>query len=321
MKHKKKLSIIIPVYNVEKYLKRCIESVINQCGDDSEIILIDDGSTDLSGIICDNYQMTFPNSIRVVHKKNGGLSSARNKGIECAEGEYLFFLDSDDCVTQTFVHDISNKLVNDTYDIVEFECCLERQFNQYKSRKSRVEKILTPSQSIEKIIKNQVGNQICLRVYKKTLFDNVRFPLGRNYEDISTHYKLVLNSKKIIHLNTEYYIYNITNQNSITKKNNIKNMNDMYLAVNELCEGVQEICKENNVDMTYIEYYKRHSYIYIVLKLIEMGNEAENLKNKIINYLKVNNRYNIIKYRYYDLKRWLYFEMLLAIKIILNMSN
>lgn len=315
MEYSKVLSIIIPVYNVQKYLKRCVESVILQCDKDIEIILVDDGSKDLSGDICDKYAKEYPNIITAIHKTNGGLSTARNVGLDYAKGRYVFFLDSDDCVTEYFIQSIKNKLVSDKYDIIEFECCWEREFNKYMPKKHLNRgRDLSAGQCIENILKNKMGNQICLRVYKKKLFHNIRFPIGKNYEDISTNYKLILNASKIFHLESELYIYNITNVNSITKKNNITNMNDMYMAVNELCHGVSEFCQRENIDMIYVEYYKRQSYIYIILKLMNLGKEAEKLQTEILTYLQNNNYYNLFKYRYYDWKRWLYFEMLLVVK-------
>lgn len=310
MECEKKLSIIVPVYNVEKYLKRCIESIRVQCSNNSEIILVDDGSTDNSGMICDDYKKKYPDIFVVIHKKNEGLSSARNKGIESARGEYLFFLDSDDSVVDEFLENIKPKLKSREYDIIEFECCCERKLNQYNAVCLNKEKVISPKRCIENILKNKMGNQICLRIYKKQLFDEIRFPMGRNYEDISVFYKLVIRARKIIHIFSEYYVYNVINENSITKKTNIKNMYDMYVAVNDLCDGIRRFCVNNNINLIYIEYYRRHSYIYILIKLLYMGEETKLLRNEILFYLKAHNHYNLFQYRYYDLKRWAYFQFL-----------
>ena len=104
------VSIIVPVYNVEKYLKKCVDSIINQTYKKIEIILIDDGSTDNSSIICDYYSK-IDSRINVVHKKNGGLSDARNRGLDIANGEYICFIDSDDYVNLSFVEDLYNALI------------------------------------------------------------------------------------------------------------------------------------------------------------------------------------------------------------------
>ena len=114
----KKVSIIVPVYNVEKYLQRCIESILTQTETDFELLLIDDGSKDKSGLICDEYAQK-DKRVNVIHKENGGVSSARNLGIEKANGEWMCFIDADDYVRQDFLSDIQQYLFNDV-DIVHW---------------------------------------------------------------------------------------------------------------------------------------------------------------------------------------------------------
>ena len=111
-----KVSIIIPVYNVEKYLEKCIKSVLNQTYQNLEIILVDDGSKDKSAIICDEY-MVKDNRITVIHKQNGGLSSARNAGIEVATGEAVFFLDSDDYISKECIEKLVKLMKKNSADI------------------------------------------------------------------------------------------------------------------------------------------------------------------------------------------------------------
>ena len=106
-----KVSVIVPVYNVEKYLDECVNSIINQSYSNLEIILVDDGSSDTSGQKCDTYK-AVDNRIKVIHKKNGGLSDARNVGIEIATGEYISFIDSDDYVSEIFIESLVNKVNN-----------------------------------------------------------------------------------------------------------------------------------------------------------------------------------------------------------------
>ena len=106
-----KVSVIVTVYNVEKYLDECVNSIINQSYSNLEIILVDDGSSDTSGQKCDTYK-AVDNRIKVIHKKNGGLSDARNVGIEIATGEYISFIDSDDYVSEIFIESLVNKVNN-----------------------------------------------------------------------------------------------------------------------------------------------------------------------------------------------------------------
>lgn len=308
------LSIIVPVYNVEKYLKRCIESIIKQDTTYVEILLVDDGSYDKSTVICDEYASKYSDTIKVIHKKNGGLSSARNVGIENANGEYIFFLDSDDSVVDVFITNIIGRLERKRYDIIEFKSCWEREYGKANPICRESEKIVTVKEEIKEILMNKKGNEICFKIYRKNLFDNIRFPEGQAYEDISTTYKLLMKAKEILSIDSEYYIYNITNMNSITKNVSMKNLQDMYYSVNELCTGITSFCNKSGIDDIYIEYYKRHMYIYIFLKLLKK--EESNLKSEIRTYLLKNNWYNILKFRHYDLKRWLVFEFMVIFKKI-----
>lgn len=115
-----KFSIVIPVYNVKDYLEKCVESVLAQNCDDYEMILVDDGSTDGSGALCDTLAQRKPDHIRVIHKPNGGLGDARNVGLEQAKGEYLVFIDSDDYIAETMLQELSEKIEETHADIITF---------------------------------------------------------------------------------------------------------------------------------------------------------------------------------------------------------
>ena len=164
----KKLSIIVPVYNSQKYLRRCIESVVNQMREWVELIIVDDGSTDDSPYICDEYKMI--DNISVIHKKNGGLSSARNAGLEIATGDYVFFLDSDDLIDGSLINDLG-KYFDEDWDFLNFGYCFEKEENQFNPKGSKNTKILNQMEFIDLYCKNRYGNQICFRIYKKELFE------------------------------------------------------------------------------------------------------------------------------------------------------
>lgn len=308
------LSVIIPVYNVEKYLIRCVESIAVQDRNDLEIILIDDGSKDSSGKLCDMLAQKYNGIVFVIHKSNGGLSSARNTGLKNATGKYIFFLDADDSVHYVFLKYIRKRLFKYVYDIIEFKFCYENKYGIFNPVCNETEKEVIPRECIKKILKTQSGNHICRRIYKKNLFNCIQFPEGRNYEDMAVYYKLVINASKILYIDSEYYIYNLSNENSITKSVNENDLRDMYISVNELCYGVTDFCKTNQIDLDYIEYYKRNSYIYILIKLINQ--EKSNLKHELSCYLNDNNRYNLWKYRHYDLKRWVFYQIIHFIRKI-----
>lgn len=309
-KNKIILSIIIPVYNVEHYLKRCLDSLVGQLLKNMEVILIDDGSTDNSGMICDRYKEKYKSFIKVVHQQNAGLSSARNTGIEIACGEYLYFLDSDDFLYNKFIEIIYKHLIKHKYDIIEFksywlteETDLHLKISENTYEKSR-------NELISEIVMGDIGCQIWLRVYKSTLFNNIRFPIGRSYEDIATYYKLADISKNNLFIDAQLHIYNILNVNSITKKVNVKSLSDMYTSTNEMCAELKANAYTYNINPIYLEYYKRKTYIYILLKLYRANLKKENLYKQIQVYLNNNKHYNYVKFRKYDVKRLFAYKML-----------
>ena len=193
------VSIIIPVYNVEKYIERMLATIVKQTYKSLEIILVDDGSTDSCGKICDEWAKK-DNRIVVIHKKNGGLSSARNVGINIARGEYLFFCDSDDYISKNCVEYLYNTICNNQADIVVgnyIETSLDNQgFNIYKVD----EHVLSGKQAIKEIYgKNNVQMVTAWgKIYKASLFDNIRYPVGLLHEDEGTTYKLYYKCKKVI---------------------------------------------------------------------------------------------------------------------------
>lgn len=201
-----KFSFIIPVYNVEKYVGRCIESVLNQSYKDLEIILINDGSTDNSGIICDQYA-NIDSRIVVFHSENKGLSEARNKGIELARGEYIIFLDSDDYWKLDKLNDIAKICDNDNLDIVVYNY---EMYDKSKDKiikekaidfKNQLGQILNGEEYLEKILnKNPMyGWYAWFYVIRKDLLinSNLFFKTGIKYEDIDLMYKIILQAERI----------------------------------------------------------------------------------------------------------------------------
>lgn len=303
------LSVVIPVYNVEKYIYRCINSLVEQsCFDEIEVLLIDDGSTDKSGVICDEYASMYSN-IQVFHKVNGGLSDARNHGLLHTTGEYVFFLDSDDFVTDNFIVDIKRLIEQEKPELINFNYCFEKKYNEYKICGNKNVKIENAYEHLLLLLKCKVGNQICFNVYKRVLFSDISFPVGRVYEDISTYYKLIINSNKILKVNYTYYVYNISNSSSITKTTNFSNMRDMYLAVNQQYNTIGQIYYTDRVMIKYLTYYKLDKYIYIFLKLYRettIRNDEKWLIKDLLEYIEKHKEFNFISYRHYNLKKYLY---------------
>ena len=231
----KKVSIIIPVYNVEQYLERCLETVVNQSYKGLEIILVDDGSTDSSGKICDKYK-ELDERIVCIHKENGGLSSARNAGVNIATGEYFVFVDSDDWVSIRMVETLTKALQKNNSDIVCCEFYNVSDSTLAVSDFSSNERKLTKEEAILELINWKIRDYAWNKIYNSALFDGVRFPVGRNYEDMATTYKLFdkANSVYVIPDCLYYYYFR---ENSIANISNfdklLKNKYDALISYYE----------------------------------------------------------------------------------------
>lgn len=215
-----KLSIIIPVYNVEKFIRRCLDSVIPQLEDSDEVIIVDDGSTDSSGMICDNYSKR--KNVRVIHKPNGGLSDARNKGIERASGDYLIFIDSDDYVSKDYIFQIKSVLSKHQYDIVNFGYSIVNMDDFVKSTHHLKSSAPVDSKQAltEILFDGNIKNFAWANAYKRRLFKDIRYPVGVLYEDKYTTYRLYNEASSVFHIASPLYYY-VVRDGSICNSKNI----------------------------------------------------------------------------------------------------
>lgn len=206
------VSVIIPVYNVEDFLRECLNSVLTQTYDNLEVILIDDGSTDLSGYICDEFKQIYPN-ITVLHQSNSGLSGARNSGLSLAGGEYVIFIDSDDFINKDCIRNAVFSATSTNADMVLFKYTLIDEDGK-ELRRSDVEPkfpiCLTTGENACKLLferkfENYTWRQLTrTRVYKE---NNVLFPINKAFEDRYTTYKILFYSNKVFFLNEQLYNY------------------------------------------------------------------------------------------------------------------
>lgn len=204
-----KISIVIPIYNVQEYLEDCIESVINQTYNNIEIILVDDGSTDHCPQMCDEYA-TKDNRIQVIHKKNGGLSDARNAGIKAATGEYITFIDSDDFVDEHFVEYLFKLIMSQNSDIsVCHSVNVDESGKQFGSQQKFANVLYKSNQECMEgfLIADNVGTVAWGKLYKTSLFNNVEYALGKYHEDVFTTYKLVAQCNRIVCGKETLYCY------------------------------------------------------------------------------------------------------------------
>lgn len=292
------ISIVIPVYNVESYIEKCVNSIINQTYKNIEILLIDDGSTDLSGQICELYAKK-DTRIRVFHKKNGGLSSARNFGIEKAKGKYISFIDSDDFVTIDYV-EILYKLLVDTNSDISVAINVNLYPNGYIKHiyNNSGKKIIYGSglSMLEHMLYQKLfDTSSSFKLYKTKLFDDIRFPIGKLYEDIACIYKLFLKAKRVSYINKEIYFYLQRPSSIIGKSFDPRDM-DLIDSVDLMMEEIKKIDRNKNLNGKLIKAMKSRllSANFLMLKRIGFRKEYGKYTERCIN--------NIKKYKQIDLK-------------------
>ncbi|KFN87466.1 hypothetical protein H702_07470 [Streptococcus equinus JB1] len=307
------LSVIVPVYNVEKYLKRCLESILVQSWNDYEIILVDDGSTDSSAQICDLYAEKYE-MIRVIHKDNKGLSDTRNRGIEEASGEYVYFPDSDDWLEPNTFSELSDVIEELTYDIISFN----REFvtseeDKLISAKSRIQKLSGKQALLEMLKQSDVTGFANDKIYRKKLFldNDIEFPVGKYYEDLGTNYKLFLKATKVYVTNQKYYHYLITNPDSITQSWNEQKLQDMFGFYREIYYSPLIREKFEELEIEILQAFYINGLIHILSSLYKSNISAQysdiekDIKQEIVKnslgVTKLLNQPNKIKYLLYKL--------------------
>ncbi|PSL40700.1 glycosyltransferase involved in cell wall biosynthesis [Planomicrobium soli] len=210
------ISIIIPVYNVELYFKKCIESIINQTYKNLEIILINDGSTDDSGLLC-NYYAEKDKRIKVIHKKNGGQSSARNAGLDIASGSYIGFIDSDDYIEADMYELLHSKIIASDSDIAICNSWKVRNDLNTKWPSLTMKECILDSKEAMKLTLE--GKYLvvspCNKLYKSHIFNKLRFEEGKIFEDFSIIPEIFLRSNQIIYTPEFKYFYNIRNDSTM----------------------------------------------------------------------------------------------------------
>lgn len=244
-----KISIIVPVYNVEKYLSCCLDSIKAQTFTDWECILVDDGSSDKSGKICDEYA-NLDNRFVVIHQKNSGVSVARNRGIDIAKGEWITFVDSDDWIELETFDVVSKKGININTDII----CYDMQKVYENGRKEVI-----PFRNIS-ICKNFIKfptymNSLCNKVIRRDLFLDNHIFFNENIivaEDLDVSFKLFTKAKSVYFLDTVFYNYRV-NTDSVTRKDfSQKKIDDLWSVYSILCD----YCFDKGIKRKYDKFLR-----------------------------------------------------------------
>lgn len=277
----KLLSVIVPVYNVKPYLEKCVESIVNQTYHDLQIILVDDGSTDGSQDICDEYAQK-DSRIIVVHKENGGVSTARNEGMERAKGDYIAFVDSDDWLERNMYEVLINQLEAHEADLVAcsfYEC------------KGDEKKAVGDSKNIsvfntEEIFinKNQLRFLAWNKVFRRSFVEKLHFVPGQVYEDFHFCRQIFLKTKKLIYVDVPFYDYRISrpgNTNSSFKPGRMCIFGEFDALISDLTELHYDKARVAMI-IYALEFYRR-----LYKEAYELNASAD-IKKKI--------RKNFIKY-------------------------
>lgn len=291
------VSVIVPIYNVENYLARCINSLLQQTYSNIEILLINDGSEDNCELICQEF-LARDNRIRYYKKENGGLSSARNFGIDRANGEYLVFVDSDDYVSKEMIKVLLDTSLSNNADMVE--CAFLEFYENETVNDSNVDNALNnksyaPYEAINSLICNTGITPIAWnKIYKKEIFDELRYKVGIYHEDEEIIVKLLSTCKKICKINNPLYFY-MKREGSITNSKFNKKHLDIIKIMDERIKILKRLnCNKHLISLTIVRFSNICNELYakMLVSNAHLENEKENLiilRKKLITYVLKSN--------------------------------
>lgn len=238
------VSVIVPIYGVELYLDNCIKSIIRQTYKNLEIILVDDGSPDRCGSICDSYAEKDIR-IKVIHKENGGLSDARNTGIKIAKGDYITCIDSDDYVSNDYIEYLLYKIQENNADMSICGLIKTAKTNESKQEDHNITKEYTSEEALAVMLYAcEFTTSACGKLYRKELFDGVEYPIDKYSEDMFTTYKLIVKSSKIVYGDRVCYYYLYRPGSILTGSFSLKHL-DVFEALHIIRDTVLINCSKS----------------------------------------------------------------------------
>lgn len=287
------VSVIIPVYMVEKYIDDCIKSIVEQTYTNIEIILVNDGSKDLCPQICDEWEKR-DSRIKVIHKRNGGLSDARNAGLDKSRGEYIAFLDSDDFVSPKWIEEMLDAALNYDADVVVCGRYIYRDGECFPVHCLSELKLFSPEQAIREILLGrQIEEATWDKLYRKELFCYRRFPVGEINEDVVTIPYIIEQCKTICHVGTPLYYYRQTATGITKSRYNMKK--SVYIKhIKEIKNFVEKKYPQLKYEVSV--FMGRYSYA-LLLQLSLNKTDCKKYKNDYKIYLKFlrQNTRNLLK--------------------------
>ena len=301
------ISVIVPIFNVEKYLNRCVDSIINQTYENLEIILVDDGSTDGCPGICDDYAKK-DSRIKVIHKENGGLSDARNAGMKVAIGEYISFVDSDDYVIPDFIEKMLSILISERSDIAE---CNVAKFYEDGSRELLCENEEVNSYSTSQglsglIAENPFKQHVWNKLYKADIALSTLFPKGKLNEDEFWTYRIFGKAEKVTKINKTMYCYFQRNGSIMGNKYSIRRL-DALEAKAERQKYIESQFPEL-AQQAKIDFFESCLFAGQSSEKFLYGSERTKARKIIKRYLKTSGiTFADIRTAESSLGKWLYF--------------
>ena len=277
------ISWIIPVHNTEKYLRECLDSVVTQEFDDYEVIIVDDGSSDQSGQICDEYEKKY-DKVHVLHQGEEGVSIARNKAIKMAEGEYLAFMDSDDYVESDYLQKLYTTAISTKADIV---VCNHRRVTENRELLEERPSVggikeYTTYEAMDALIEDAIIKSFVWdKLFRREVFEGVSFPEGRYNQDIAIMHEVFGNAKKIVRIDVVLYYYR-QHSTSILNSRGEKLNGDQFLAFSDRLNYIKENYKGLYPKM--LKVYMMYAMSYYCWLLREKSSKQEEIHSKMKEY-------------------------------------
>lgn len=281
MKLNPKISIIVPVYNIDQHLRKCLDSILAQTFTNFEVIVVNDGSTDQSGEICDEYAKK-DERVQVIHQENGGVSSTRNAGVGRATGDYIGFVDGDDYLDKDMYKRLYQACIETGSSIAI--CKLGREIDGKLTNNDIGEfytRELKHEEAMSELFKGVLYRfSLCSKLFKKECFENILFPVGRIHEDLSTTYKLFANANQVIYLNFIGYIY-VKQKNSILTTAYYKKRLDAFIGWDEILVFMQEKYPQLYSGVNACYAFNCVDHVYGILNQIQNKDVQKRYLNKI----------------------------------------
>lgn len=282
---KPEISIIVPIYNVEKYLPRCIESILAQTFTNFELILVNDGSEDDSGEVCDRYAKE-DKRIKVIHKKNGGVSSARNAGLKNSIGNYIGFVDPDDYIKKDMYEKMYNLCIkkDSKIAICKFAREVDGKIINADNNETEIIRELNNEEAMNELFKGVLYRfSLCNKLFNKKCFQGITFPEGRIHEDLSTTYKLFANSNRSIYTTYQGYIYVKREDSILTKQYNEKRLQS-FIGWDEILEFMNKRYEKVNEQVVATFTYWCVDNIFYIMNQVKDKDELIKYLNFIRSY-------------------------------------